>query len=506
MSNKTENELPQLIYAQASIKSVGGTSLFNNSKLVTSNTVPNFYSETKLIDKAVEKLKSEGFQVLQINPVTVNIAAPPNIYEKVFKTKIIPEEKEVIKKLGKVDMATFLDSPDTDIPGLIDTSKSSLSDFLEGVAIEEPRYFFESSMKLTGSTDISSFAKAKAAEFNIPSAFPPPKEYWHLNVPADISLGLNAELAHRDNFTGRGVSVAMIDSGWYKHPFFIQHGYHVNPVVLGPAATNPEHDESGHGTGESANIFAVAPDVNFTMVKDNFVNTTGAFNTAISLHPQIISCSWGSNMGPNNGPLTASDITLAAAISNAVNKGIIVIFSAGNGHWGFPGQHPDVISAGGVYMGPDESLGATPYASGFTSPHYPGRNVPDVSGLVGLDPNAQYIMLPVENNNKIDSDLSGGKHPNGDETTSNDSWAAFSGTSAAAPQLAGVCALMREACPDLSPAAAREILKKTARDVTVGRSAQKTGNNSATVGPDLATGYGLVDAYSATIAAKRYKS
>ena len=39
---------------------------------------------------------------------------------------------------------------------------------------------------------------------------------------------------------------------------------------------------------------------------------------------------------------------------------------------------------------------------------------------------------------QIDVGNAGGTHPNGDETANNDGWAAFSGTSAAAPQLAGV--------------------------------------------------------------------
>ena len=37
---------------------------------------------------------------------------------------------------------------------------------------------------------------------------------------------------------------------------------------------------------------------------------------------------------------------------------------------------------------------------------------------------------PVEPNNILDGNLSGGTHPNGDETTNNDGWAAASGTSA----------------------------------------------------------------------------
>jgi subtilisin family serine protease len=333
-----------------------------------------------------------------------------------------------------------------------------------------------------------------------PSMFAPLKSYWHLRVPGDISLGCNADRAHRGGTTGRGIKIAMVDSGHYAHPFFAGRGYRVSPVVLGPAAANPAKDESGHGTGESANIFAVAPDIQLMPVKINFVNSTGAFNAAVALAPDIITCSWGSSV--QFGPLSAANQALAAAISVAVASGITVVFSAGNGHYGFPGQHPDVISAGGVFMNPNETLRASDYASGFMSNIYPNRRVPDLSGLVGMKPKAIYIMLPIEAGDDIDVQLSGGTHPNGDETTNSDGWGAFSGTSAAAPQLAGAAALVKQACPGLKPAEIRDILKKSARDVIVGNCNTSTGGNPAIVGPDTATGNGLVDAHKAVLLAK----
>ena len=69
----------------------------------------------------------------------------------------------------------------------------------------------------------------------------------------------------------------------------------------------------------------------------------------------------------------------------------------------------------------------------------------------------------------IDVGNAGGRHPNGDETPNNDGWAAFSGTSASCPQVAGVCALIKQACPRLTPAEVKDILMRTARDVTAGR-------------------------------------
>ena len=218
-----------------------------------------------------------------------------------------------------------------------------------------------------------------------------------------------------------------------------------------------------------------------------------------ALAPDIITCSWGFSI--QNGPLSAAQQALAAAIAAAVASGIVVVFSAGNGHWGFPGQHPDVISAGGVFMDVNQGMQASDYASGFMSNIYPGRRVPDVSGLVGMRPGAQYIMLPVESGDEIDTDLAGGTHPNGDETATNDGWAAFSGTSAAAPQIAGVAALIKQACPRLTPAEVKDVLMTTARDVTAGRN-HPNFNNLAVAGPDTATGNGLVDATAAVLVAK----
>lgn len=472
---KLASGLPRTVYAQASPRSVGGLSLFDAGEVITADYAMNFTSESELVRAAARRLQDTGFEVLQLSSVTINIAGPPSLYDRVFGTSLTPEERPVIKEQGREDTATFVESPETDLPGLIDTSGSELADVLEGVALEEPRYFMQ-------------------------NAFAPNKSYWYLDVPGDVSLGMNADKAHRGGITGKGVKVVMTDTGWFQHAYFTKRGYRSSPVVLGPGTANPNNDESGHGTAESANIFAVAPDVDFTMVKLSFVNTIGSFNTAVGLNPHIITNSWGSSQ--KLPPLSAANQALAAAIALAVANGIIVVFSAGNGHFGFPGQHPDVISAGGVFMESNGNMRASNYSSGFASSIYPGRKVPDVSGLVGMLPRAAYIMLPLQPGDDIDTDLAGGTHPNGDETAVNDGWAAISGTSAAAPQLAGVSALIKQACAKLTPAQVRNILKTTARDVTTGTCNPATGGNAATVGPDLATGHGLADANKAVLVAK----
>ena len=477
-SRSTPSEFPERIFAIASPRSLGGVSMLEAGAMADSSTVGQFASDTEAVTRAVHLLADAGFEVLQATSLMINIAGPRSLYESAFNTTLVAEARTTMKSGGVEGEATFIDSVDTEISGLIRMGGTRFDEVLEGVAIEEPRY-------------------RDAA-----NAFAPPVKYWHLDVPGDVSLGCNADKAHRAGVTGRGVVVAMVDTGWEAHPWFTSRGYRVDPTVLGPGTADPGDDGHGHGTGESANIFSTAPDVLLKPVKaatatGALVNTTAAVNAAVALGPDIITNSWGGSVP--NGPLSAAQQAQAAAVAAAVASGIIVVFSAGNGSWGCPAQHPDVISVGGVYVTQDGAMRASDYSSGFMSNVYAGRRVPDVSGLVGMQPGANYIMLPVPPGCVIDVGKAGGTHPNGDETAADDGWAAFSGTSASAPQVAGVCALILQACPHLTPAQVRNILMQTARDVTTGTNAL---GNTATVGPDTATGNGLVDADRAVLLAK----
>jgi subtilisin family serine protease len=467
--------LPRKVFAQASPPSVGGVSMFAEGKEITTRTVAGFRSEARVVKRARDRLRRAGFDVLDSNELTIAIAGSPATYERAFGYKLKTVERPV-RRRGKRVSSTHIDVEETPIQGLIDTSRSSLGDVIEGVAIEEP---------------VTLHAPK-------PKELPPRVDYWHLEVPGDVSLGINADKIHREGLTGRGVKLVMVDSGWYRHPYFEARGYRAANVVLGPGTTRAAHDEIGHGTGESANAFAAAPDIEFTMVKLSFTNSVGSFNRAVNLAPDVISCSWGYPVPKR--PLAAIHRALAASVAQAVASGIVVVFSAGNGDPSFPGQHPDVISAGGVYLDKAGRLRASNYVSGYRSKVYPARKVPDLSGLVGQQPYGIYIMLPVEPRDELDGMSAIGKHPHGDETKKDDGWAAFSGTSAAAPQIAGVCALIKEACPALSPAEVKTVLRQTARDVTEGTNFM---GEKAKQGRDLATGAGLVNAAAAVRLAKK---
>ncbi|MFT3974212.1 MAG: S8 family serine peptidase [Amaricoccus sp.] len=472
--------LPRLVFAQASPHSIGGRSLFDADSGPDATTVDDFRSEARIYDRAVDELRRAGFTVLRADPerLSVNFAGPPSLFAAAFGAPLFAEEREVIKPGQVHTTATFLDCRNARRRGLVATARSRFGQAIEGVAIEAPRFLM-----------------------GRPSAVAPTVDYWHLDVPDGVALASRATLAHRAGITGRGIRVAMVDTGHQAHPFFERHGYRVAPVVLGPGATDPARDTDGHGTAESANIFAVAPDVELLPVKMSTVNTAAAFNVAVSLRPHVISLSWGGNLKPP-ATLEAPDLTLAAAIAAAVRAGIVVVVSSGNGEFGFPGMHPDVISAGGVFMNRDGRLRASDYSSGFDAGYvYPHRHVPDLCGLVGQLPKAAYILLPMPKGCRIDDIRGGGRHPYADQTGSHDGWAAMSGTSAAAPQLAGAAALLLQACPSLTPHDVRAILVGTARDVHRGR-CHPNQDNKARRGRDLATGAGLVDAGRAVMVAK----
>jgi hypothetical protein len=63
---------------------------------------------------------------------------------------------------------------------------------------------------------------------------------------------------------------------------------------------------------------------------------------------------------------------------------------------------------------------------------------------------------------------------------------------------------MKQVDPSLSPARVKQILQQTARDVVEGFSNPDAGGHRAREGLDLATGYGLADAYEAVRAVKAF--
>jgi serine protease AprX len=469
MTYLAENKENQ-VYFEAVLRSERGSSMFADNANLAPDTLRQFEPPAGRSIQAATTLQSLGFRVQQVGTFSISAEGPKELWERVFGTRVEARRQRLSPSIGEVTYLSHMANVPFTVP-------AELSDLVERAYPQLPPSLFESPL-------------------------PPRVSYHHLNVPADVAMICRATPVHKEEVTGKGVLVAMVDTGFYRHPFYDWHGYNYQ-ATLAPDATHLEHDESGHGTAEAANIFANAPDIDFIGVKMGG-NATLAFKVASDLHPAIISNSWGYHLADNrNNPLKTLPNYLkpleAAVIEAVRERGITVCFSAGNGHIGFPGMMPEVISVGGVYAhagldGHDFRLEASNYASSFDSQIYAGRHVPDMCGLVGMQPKAIYIMLPVEPGDDIDKGLGGPGFPNQDETAQNDGWAVISGTSAACPQVAGVCALLKQVQPGLSPALMKSILRASARDVKTGASihGQPAGN-----GLDGATGTGLVDSYAA---------
>jgi hypothetical protein len=444
---------------------------------ISTASAARFSPDPLNVDQALARLQQAGFETSARGRLAVSMRCTRAQYEKVFGTRL-----EVFQAPAAIrDCSRFYFpgaksgwQPDPGVAQLIDDAY-----------IQWPHLYMAGG--LGGGPDLG---------------------YHYLSVPGGVRRLLNVPKAHRGGITGKGIRIAMVDSGFdLRHRWFARYRRQAS-VVLAPGAADRKTDGNGHGTGECANIFSVAPEVTFIGVKvdNDAAPAAGAsilegFQEALRHRPHIISISLGYDLrAEGNKPATRlpnSLVPLEAEIQAAIAAGIVVVFAAGNGHYSFPGQMPSVISAGGVYVDAAGVRQASNYASAFPSRIYRGRTVPDCCGLVGMMPKATYIRLPIPKGSRIDRDMSA---PDG--TRSNDAWGVFSGTSAAAPQIAALCALLLQKNPGLSPQEIKAVLRRSAQDVDQGKASaasdpRRRGGVPASTGLDGATGAGLVDADAA---------
>ncbi len=485
----------------------GGPGLTRFDAPLSPASAKSFIPEPLEMDKAIHELAKLGFKLTKRGRLTASMRCKRSDYEKVFGTRL--SKVQLDPKQAYAFHSFYFPEQ-----GASWGPSPAISTLIDDAYIQWPHiYMAVRKQRAKKKTDRSQGPIPKKPDDG-PSVKPPVVDYFHLEMPKDVPAFLNAAQVQKAGTAGKGVRVVMVDSGFahLSHPFFAANGF-TSTVDLAPRATNDKTDVNGHGTGESTNVFAVAPGATFIGVKvDNDDDPqSGAsllegFQTAMEHQPKIISISMGYDLRDARGQLSELPNSLAALeaeVQTAVAAGVVVIFSAGNGHFSFPGMMPDVISAGGVFVDENGNMQASDYASAFQSKIYSGRSVPDFCGLVGMQPHASYIMLPIPASCEIDREMA---DPNdgqpGDGTQPDDGWSLFSGTSAAAPQLAGVCALLLEKNPNLTPSDIKAVLRSTARDVLVGHSNPSSSDDFQTPvqagpGDDGATGAGLVDAFAA---------
>jgi subtilisin family serine protease len=480
-------------------------------------SVKDFIPDPLHVDQAIHHLSQFGFRLTRRGKLSVSVRGSRALYEQTFQTNL---EQVVLDPTLDYAFQSFYYPPQ----GAPWSAPGNLADLIDDAYIQWPHIYMASRGPASrtgrhGRRKTPGSAPARRAQMLAQAAppvgasgNPPPVNYFHLDVPGGVTSLLNVDPVHQAGTTGKGIRVAMVDTGFaHGHPYFADKHYNTS-VDLAPHAIDDSTDPNGHGTGESANLLAVAPGITFVGIKVDNDNDprSGAsmlegFQQALLHSPRIISLSMGYDLRAGNNSqqseLPNSMAALEAEIQAAVANGIIVVFSAGNGHFSFPGMMPDVISAGGVFVDHDGSMQASNYASAFHSKIYPGRSVPDLCGLVGMLPHASYIMLPIPPGSEIDHETSQPDDPPGDATGPNDGWGVFSGTSAAAPQLAGVCALLLEKNPGLTSSEIKSVLRRSARSVTRGSANPASSDDGVGEPADPsdtgAAGAGLVDAFAA---------
>ena len=246
-------------------------------------------------------------------------------------------------------------------------------------------------------------------------------------------------------FTGEGISVAVIDTGiYYNHPEFARFldnegripGWHFG-LGNGPI----DHLMASHGTVVSGAIVAIAPNIELWHYRDRGGGGVGATSAIEAAHEDganIINISLGAvNFFAPFAPL---DIP----INLAVLDGVVVVASAGNE--GMRGSY--------TITSPGTAALAITVGNGTEGGRFTGQFGDDISNGSSRGPVEQTYHL------KPDVIAPGtGIYT----TTLNSGYTLASGTSLAAPIIAGVASLLMEAFPDASPCEIKARIMNTAR-------------------------------------------
>jgi len=315
---------------------------------------------------------------------------------------------------------------------------------------------------------------------------PPPVNYDTTEYRNNYGLDqINAIAAYDNGATGEGITVAVIDSGIDVDNSQIVANIHPDSINIVTGQKSDLNDVSGHGTGVAGVIAAIRDPSNNTNV-----NTQGvAFDAQIMA---INTASVGSCESADGCSFFDSDIAAALdyarvrgvkivnislggddfnspilvnAYRRAVEAGMIMILAAGNRDEADTELDVSQPERSGAVAWADWANGQIILAGGVdaTSAFWDGSHrAGEIAKNVFLVAGAEDI-------------LSIGIDENGDEA-----FFLWSGTSFAAPHIAGAAALLMQAFPNLDGKQVADLLFSTATDL-------------GAVGPDIIFGRGLIN-------------
>ncbi|QFS48021.1 S8 family peptidase [Nostoc sphaeroides] len=286
-------------------------------------------------------------------------------------------------------------------------------------------------------------------------------------------------------YTGKGVVVAVVDTGVdYNHEDLKNNIWTNTKEIAGNGIdddgngyiddnygwnfsdkNNNTLDNNGHGThvsgtiaGENNNYGVTGIAYNAKIMPVKVLDSSGAgsyssiskgIRYAVDNGANVINLSLGG---------TSSNRTLESAINYASSKGVIVVMAAGNNGDSSPAYPARYASKSGIAVGAVDK----------------NNNLADFSNRSGTN-EISYVTAPgVEVYSSVP----------------NNQYATYSGTSMAAPHVAGIVALMLSANPNLTDAQVRQIVTETA-----GNSTQSTNYNVSSVASQAMStmGYAKVD-------------
>ncbi|TRY28662.1 S8 family peptidase [Aliiglaciecola sp. M165] len=290
-------------------------------------------------------------------------------------------------------------------------------------------------------------------------------------IDNDIATQTEADELHEMGITGRGVTVAVLDSGTLmggvegkpllRNTYNRSRAFYKYDATLGQRTRKLNDDENGHGShvtgiiasslkSENGKYNGMAPDVYLLSVKAFDANGSGSYTDVLDglnyiyqnrnrYRIRVVNLSLGAEVRSHYW-----DDPVNQAVMRLWDAGIVVVTSAGNsgsehGTISVPGNNPYVISVGAMT---DSYTPGNPFDDRMTTfsskgPTYEGFVKPEVVAFGGHISSKMNKAL-LKNKNHVES-LTG------------EDYHMISGTSQAAAVVSGTVALMLQYSPGLSP-------------------------------------------------------